>query len=317
MKGRCKICGREAFIKLHYPRMYLCREHFIEYFERKVQRTIDRYHLLKRDDWVLVAVSGGKDSAVTAWVLNRLGYNVECLHIDLGIGDYSKRSREYAERQCRELGLKLHVLDVRKLVGHGIGEVRTRRPVCSYCGLTKRYLMNKFAYDNGFDVIATGHNLDDEASFIFSSLMNWNVQYLAKQGPKLEGKGKMVGKVKPLYELTEREIALYAVASGIDYLVDECPHSRGAVTLRYKAVLNGMEEERPGTKLNFVKGYLRNRELFERKLEEMELRECRVCGMPSSGEVCSFCRFWGLEKPLDLRVRTRVEEGERGEKEIG
>ncbi len=309
MKRRCKICGREAFIKLHYPRMYLCKEHFIEYFERKVQRTIERYHLLRQGDRVLVAVSGGKDSAVTAHVLKKLGYNMECLHIDLGIGEYSRRSREYAERQCGRLGLKLHVLEVRKLVGHGIGEVRTRRPVCSYCGLTKRYLMNKFAYDNGFDVIVTGHNLDDEASFILSSLMNWNLQYLAKQGARLEGKEKMVGKAKPLYELTEREVTLYAVANGIDYLVDKCPHSKGAVTLRYKAILNEMEEKRPGTKLNFVKGYLRNRELFEKKLKEMELRECRVCSMPSSGEVCSFCRFWGLEKPVDIRGST--EEGEK------
>ncbi len=306
MKGKCRVCGRKAFIKLHYPRMYLCREHFIEYFERKVQRTIDRYHLLSREDRILVAVSGGKDSAVTAYVLKKLGYSVECLHIDLGIGEYSKRSREFAEKQCKSIGATLHIISVRELLGAGIGEVKTRRPVCSYCGLTKRYLMNKFAYDNGFDVIATGHNLDDEASFILSSLMNWNVQYLAKQGPKLEGRGKLIRKVKPLYELTEREIAMYAIARGIDYLIEECPHSKGAVTLRYKAILNEMEEKRPGTKVNFVKGYLKNRELFRERLEEIELRECRICGMPSSGDVCSFCRFWGLEKPLDLRIKERI-----------
>ncbi len=304
MSMRCRFCERPAFIKLHYPKMYLCEEHFIEYFERKVKRTIERYKLIKPGERILVVVSGGKDSAVTAFVLKKLGYDIECLHINLGIGEYSEKSEEYAERQCGALGVPLHIVRVRELLGKGIGEVRTRRPTCSYCGLTKRYIFNKFAYDNGFDAVATGHNLDDEASFIFANLMNWNTQYLAKQGPVTPSQfnGKLVKKVKPLYELTEREVVAYALANGIEYHIEECPHAVGAPTIEYKGILNDMEEKRPGTKINFVKGYLRKKVLFEAELQEKELRECEVCGMPSSGEVCSFCRFWRMEKALDFRV---------------
>ncbi len=304
MSMRCRFCERPAFIKLHYPKMYLCEEHFIEYFERKVKRTIERYKLIKPGERILVVVSGGKDSAVTAFVLKKLGYDIECLHINLGIGEYSEKSEEYAERQCGALGVPLHIVRVRELLGKGIGEVRTRRPTCSYCGLTKRYIFNKFAYDNGFDAVATGHNLDDEASFIFANLMNWNTQYLAKQGPVTPSQfnGKLVKKVKPLYELTEREVVAYALANGIEYHIEECPHAVGALTIEYKGILNDMEEKRPGTKINFVKGYLRKKVLFEAELQEKELRECEVCGMPSSGEVCSFCRFWRMEKALDFRV---------------
>ncbi|WP_457751896.1 tRNA-5-methyluridine(54) 2-sulfurtransferase [Thermococcus sp.] len=302
---RCKFCERKAFIKLHYPKMYLCEEHFKEYFERKVRRTIERYRMLRPDERVLVAISGGKDSAVTAYVLKKLGYNVECLHINLGIGEYSEKSEEMTRKQCEKLGVPLHIVRVRELLGKGIGEARTRRPTCSYCGLTKRYIFNKFAYDNGFDAIATGHNLDDEASFIFSNLMHWNTQYLAKQGPVTPSgfNGKLVKKIKPLYEVTEREVVAYALARGIEYHIEECPHSVGATTIEYKEILNEMEEKRPGTKINFVKGYLRKKKLFEAELQETELRECKICGMPSSGEVCSFCRFWGLEEPVNFRTK--------------
>ena len=303
MPMKCKFCERKAFIKLHYPRMYLCEKHFMEYFERKVKRTIERYKLLRPDERVLVVVSGGKDSAVTAYVLKKLGYRIECLHINLGIGEYSEKSEDYAVRQCKKLGVPLHIVRIKELLGKGIGEVRTRRPICSYCGLTKRYIFNKFAYDNGFDAVATGHNLDDEASFIFSSIMHWNTQYLAKQGPILPGEGKFVKKVKPLYELTEREVVAYALASGIEYHIEECPHARGATTLEYKEILNMMEEKRPGTKINFVKGYLRKKKLFKTELEEIKLGECRVCGMPAQGEKCSFCSFWDLEQALNFKIK--------------
>ncbi len=305
MPMKCKFCDKPAFIKLHYPKMYLCEEHFMEYFERKVKRTIERYRLLKPDERVLVVVSGGKDSAVTAHILKKFGYNIECLHINLGIDEYSKKSEGYAVRQCKKLGVPLYIVRVKELLGKGIGGVRTRRPACSYCGLTKRYIFNKFAYDNGFNVVATGHNLDDEASFIFNNLMNWNTQYLAKQGPVTPAgfNGKLVRRIKPLYEVTEREVVAYALANGIQYEMDECPHARGATTLEWKEILNQMEEKRPGTKINFVKGYLKKKGLFEVELCESELRECKICGMPSSGEVCSFCRFWGLEKPMDFRVK--------------
>ncbi|HDZ36669.1 MAG TPA: TIGR00269 family protein, partial [Thermococcus sp.] len=109
-----------------------------------------------------------------------------------------------------------------------------------------------------------------------------------------------------LYEVTEREVVAYALANDIEYIMDECPHAVGATTIEYKGILNEMEEKRPGTKINFIKGYLRKKHLFEAELQEAELRECKVCGMPSSGKACSFCRFWRREEPIDFRVRKDV-----------
>ncbi|AAL80397.1 alpha hydrolase [Pyrococcus furiosus DSM 3638] len=283
--------------------MYLCEEHFKEYFERKVARTIEKYKLASKDERILVAVSGGKDSAVTAYVLKKLGYKIECLHLNLGIGEYSEKSEIYAKKQCEFIGAPLNIIRVKELLGYGIGEVRTSRPTCSYCGLTKRYIMNKFAYDNGFDAVATGHNLDDEASFLMNNLLHWNTEYLAKGGPLLPGEGKFVKKIKPLYELTEREVVAYAIAVGLEYIVEECPYARGATTLDMKEVLNELEEKRPGTKFNFVRGFLRKKKLFEPEVKGKDLKECKICGMPASGEICSFCKFWKLGKPLTFKIK--------------
>ncbi len=297
---RCKICGDEAYVMMRTPKMALCRVHYREFVERKIERVIHRYKMLKEGDRLLVAVSGGKDALATAIALKNLGYEFECLHINLGIGEHSQLSEKVSREQCEKLGIKLHILNLRELVGAGIGEVRTRRAPCSYCGMTKRYLMNKFAVDNGFNVIATGHNLDDETAFMLGNLLHWNVNYLSRQGPMLSESDKMARRIKPLYELTNVDIENYVRLFDVPYVNERCPYSEGAKSILYGKVLNEIEDESPGTKLNFVKGFLKNRELFPS--EDIELKECRVCGMPSLGEVCSFCRFWNLNEPLNLKV---------------
>ncbi len=57
-------------------------------------------------------------------------------------------------------------------------------------------------------------------------------------------------RAKPLARFYERETAAYAIVSGIDYILDECPFSAGARSLRLKGVLNSMENGSPGTKLS-------------------------------------------------------------------
>ena len=298
---RCKFCGRESYIQLRSPKLAMCKEHYREYVERKVERTIHKNKMFSKDSKVLVAVSGGKDALAVAIALKNLGYEFECLHINLGIGEYSTHSEELVKEQCNSLGTSLHVLSLRELVGKGIGEVRTRRAPCSYCGMTKRYLMNKFAWDNGYDVIATGHNLDDESAFLLGNVLHWNTGYLSRQGPYLPPGKKMVARAKPLYELTNYEIEMYVALFNMPVMREKCPHAEGAKSILYARVLNEIEEIAPGTKLNFVKGYLKNKELF--KGEELELKECKVCGMPTLGDVCSFCRFWHIDSELELHLR--------------
>ena len=296
----CKICGKEATVYLNYPRMRLCKEHFIAYFERKIERTIKKYKMVSPEENILIAFSGGKDSAAVAHVFKKLGYSITGLHINLGKGEYSNKSEEYAKKQSKQIGLRLKVVDLRKILGKGVGEAKGSRPTCSVCGTTKRYILNRFAYEKGFDVVATGHNLDDETAFVFSNLLHWNTEYLAKQGPYLPGENKFVKKIKPLYETMEYEISEYVKNLGYTYITGKCPLSSGATILKYKKILDEMEQKGPGTKINFIKGFLKKKHLFEVEIQRSSPKECNICGMPSLGEKCAFCKIWHLEKPVKL-----------------
>ena len=94
---KCKICGKEATVYLNYPRMRLCKEHFIAYFERKIERTIKKYKMVSPEENILIAFSGGKDSAAVAHVFKKLGYSITGLHINLGIGGLISTLRYYPD----------------------------------------------------------------------------------------------------------------------------------------------------------------------------------------------------------------------------
>jgi uncharacterized protein (TIGR00269 family) len=301
---KCRKCGETAVINMRQHKLALCGDHFLEWVPEQTQRFIEKYRMFTRADKILVAVSGGKDSLSLWDILHRLGYQADGLYIGLGIDGgigYSDESRRLAEKFAAERGLALHVVEVESAYGATIPELavisnRGRDKPCSVCGLNKRYIMNRMAHDGGYTVLATGHNLDDEAAVLMLNTLNWSVGYLLRQAPVLPAsRPGLARKAKPLCRFYEREMAAYAIVRGIEYIYDECPYAVGSTTLYHKEVLNKMEEARPGAKLQFYLSFLHAREqgLFAATADEADLHACEKCGQPTTapGE-CSFCRLW-------------------------
>ena len=291
---KCRKCGGSAALELRRHNTAFCSPHFVEFFKKQVAEAIHKHRMFTRDEPVLVAVSGGKDSLALWDVLIEDGYRTAGLYLDLGIFDYSQESRARCEAFASARGQKLHVERVAEAVGAPIPEVQkvTRRPTCSACGLSKRYLMNRAALEHGYAVVATGHNLDDEAATLLGSVLHWQTEALPRQSPALASThAKLARRVKPLYRLSEFETAAYAFLRRIDYIVDECPFAKGATSLAHKELLNRLEEVSPGAKHNFLFGFLdKARAAFER-LEDVQLRECSACGQVTTGEICAFCKL--------------------------
>ncbi len=291
---KCRKCGGTAVLELRRHNAAFCAPDFIDFFRRQVGEAVRRHGMLTREEPALVAVSGGKDSLALWDVLLQDGYSTTGLYLDLGIFDYSKESRAKCEAFAAQRAAPLLVVSVEQDLGAAIPEVQaaTRRPTCSACGLSKRYLMNKAALEHGFAVVATGHNLDDEAATLFGSILHWQTEPLARQSPALPSTHpKLVRRVKPLYRLSERETAAYAFLRRIDYIVEECPFAKGATSLMHKEILNRLEDVSPGAKHNFLFGFLeKGRPAFERAAN-VTLNECVRCGQVTTGTLCGFCKL--------------------------
>jgi tRNA-5-methyluridine54 2-sulfurtransferase len=305
--AKCHACRQPAIIEIPRHHAAYCATDFVDHIRTQVRAAISKHRMLSYDDRILVAVSGGKDSLALWDVLLDMGYRADGLYLGLGIGGYSDRSgqavRDFAERR----GATLHQRELEEGYGFDIPLATTdrTRSACGVCGLSKRYVFNQVAREGGYDVMATGHNLDDEAATLLGNVLRWQTPFLSRQSVALPTTDTMARKVKPLYRLSEREMAAYCVIQGIEYVVEECPMVGGNTVLRYKDALNELERTSPGTKASFLFGFLDGVQADhfpEEGADGVEVVPCSRCDAPTTpsrgraaGEapVCAFCRTRG------------------------
>lgn len=301
---RCRKCSDRAVINMRQHKLALCKPHFMEWFINQTQRSIERYKMFTPAQKILVAVSGGKDSLALWDVLNQLGYQTGGLYINLGIhgeDDYSNESQRLTQQFAEQHNLTLHIHNVEQETGSSIPELshfakRGKGKPCAICGLVKRHTINEVANQYNYDVIVTGHNLDDEVAVLLGNTLNWEIDFLRRQGPVLKAKQGLQPKAKPFCRLYERETAAYTLLSGIEYIEEECPFSGGSTTLQQKEILNQLENIRPGAKLAFYVKFINSKKDLFRDMDDNgdtndQLFVCPSCGQStqSDGE-CSYCR---------------------------
>src|SRR4030095_12278335 len=147
---KCRKCGDAAALELRRHNAAFCSPHFLEFFQKQVREAIRHHRMFAPDTTILVAVSGGQDSLALWGVLRAEGDETAGLYLDLGISEYSVESKAKCAAFAAARGQKLIVERVVDAVGAPIPEVQkvTRRPTCSACGLSKRYLMNRAALEH-------------------------------------------------------------------------------------------------------------------------------------------------------------------------
>ncbi len=299
---KCRKCRETAVINMAQHKLALCREHYLEWFIQQTERAIHKYAMFPKQARLLAAVSGGKDSLALWDVLSKLGYAVDGLYIHLGIPDnsYSDESCRKAVQFAEQHGLNLTVVNLKEQYGSSVIELAGRsrrgqsRP-CAACGLVKRYIMNRTGLDGGYDVLVTGHNLDDEAAVLLGNTLHWSKELLPRQSPVLVGMDGFIRKAKPICRFYERETAAYTLLEGIDYVDEECPYALGGTSYLYKDLLNRLEDEQPGSKLSFYQNFLNSRAGGFFNVDAVdrpaELKKCIHCGQPTFTETCAFCRL--------------------------
>lgn len=293
----CSFCKNESVVYLRYNGTHLCDRHFIKYFQKRVNLEFRNELRIKGPVRLGVALSGGKDSSVALFETNRIfgkrnDVTIVAITVDEGIESYRPKTIESASSLTKDLGVNLDVLKVEDTFGTTMDSVSEggKLAPCSYCGVFRRKLINTGGLDLGVDYIVTGLNLDDTAQSILMNFVRGDIERLQRMGPHGSSKEGLVPRLQPLRRIPEKEVMLYAILQKIPFSHDICPYAERAIRNEFRDSIDRWEERSPGTKyaivnsLDKVKPYLPGE-------REVSVGKCKICGSPTSGEICQSCSF--------------------------
>lgn len=297
MVKSCSKCKKPAMTFIRYNGSHLCKDHFIEYFERRVKRDIKKQGAVEKNSVLGVGVSGGKDSSVALHVIHdvfskRPDVTIYGITVDEGIKGYRDATIKFAKRNCKEIGVEHHVVSFKEVVGITLDEIAAKKDElgeCSYCGVFRRLCLNKKGNELGATKLVTGHNLDDMAQSILMNFVNGDMKKLARLGPHRRVQPGLIPRMLPLRTIPEKENVLYALVKNIDFDDAECPYSLRALRGEFRDIIDGLECKHPGTRHSILNSYDSIIGLLTEKFPPTELNKCSKCGEPTSQKLCKAC----------------------------
>jgi uncharacterized protein (TIGR00269 family) len=302
-----------------YSGSHLCDDHLVESVDRRVRRRIRKDDLVPKaatpDDPVtwLIGLSGGKDSVVLTTILHETfaedpRIELVALSIHEGIEGYRDASLDACEELTADLGIRHEVVTYDDEFDLRMDDVAREDPEnmapCAYCGVFRRDVLSRYADRFDADLMLTGHNLDDEAQTALMNFLEGDVSQIAKHfdaslGPLSERPdpeaAAFVPRAKPLRDVPEKEVALYAHLRDLPAHITECPHASEAYRGEIQELLLDLEDRHPGTRHSIISGYeelagiVSERYRDEGDGDESDVHECVECGAPTTREKCRKC----------------------------
>lgn len=275
--------------------MHLCAKHFTEYFERKVKYAIKKFNMIESGDRIAIALSGGKDSVTLTYVLNKLlskrrDVELFAITIDEGIEGYRPPTVKIARKITSELGIEHVVVSFKENFGMTLDEmvkIGEKKP-CTYCGVFRKYLLNKTARGMGATKLATGHNLDDEVQTILLNFLQADIERLARLIPQRVQEG-LVMRIKPFREVYERDVVVYGLIHNLPMDMNECPYSHFPVRAMVRDFIYEFENKYPGRKYSIMRSFEALIPCLKQMYPQIKLNRCERCGEPTSKRVCQAC----------------------------
>jgi len=292
---KCNKCENQAVYTRKYSGTSLCSNCFSNSILRKTAKTISKYNMIKNNDVVCVAVSGGKDSLVLLHILNNMSkshnFTIKVITIDEGIPGYRDEALKIVEAFCSKINVRHKIYSYKELFDLTLDESLQIREdektsSCAICGTFRRRAIDYAAKDVGADVIVTAHNLDDGLQTFLINALSGDTNKIGWMSP--ESTSTTIRKVKPFCEIYESEIVFFAFTNNIPFQTEPCPHMNEGIRTEIREFLNALEKQHSGIKNNLYKSSLKIAHAMK-EVDKKQRKICARCGNECTGKICSVC----------------------------
>ncbi len=204
--------------------------------------------MLSHGDRVLIAVSGGVDSLVSAWVLQQwrrkapISYELLAVHVanplvtDQAVTDAAIAS---IARQVTGWGVAFFAVP-----GWALSETAANR--CFQCARNRRSQLFELARQHGYTTVAFGHHKDDLVeTLLLNALYSGNLSTML---PRQDLFGGNLRLIRVLAYLEKREVRMLAELAGIEPVADRCPLQGDTRRATVRKLLQQIGDVIPGAK---------------------------------------------------------------------
>lgn len=214
-------------------------DEFCKKIIKKTGKAINQYNLIKADDSVLVALSGGKDSLTLLETITLrlkhlpIKYDVAAMHITVENIPY-EIDNDYMSDFCKSLGVPYY----KKSINVDISSIKDGSP-CFLCSWYRRKELFKAMKEFKCNKLALGHHLDDA---IETLIMNMIFEgSFSTMPPKVSMFDNEFDIIRPLFLIDEKDIDKYASIRGFKRERKTCPYKNKSTRNTIKSIVREFE----------------------------------------------------------------------------
>ncbi len=218
---------------------------------KKTGKIIYDYELLKPNDKVLVALSGGKDSLILLESLaerkKSLPFNIELIAVHIHIDNIGYQTNlKFLTEFCNSINVPFHVdhfdIDLEK---------DKKKSTCFICSWNRRKRIFELTKELNCNKLAFGHHMDDALETLFMNMMyHGSISSLPQKFFMFEGRVEVI---RPLLNITEEELVKFAEIRDYPKDLKSCPHEDKTKRKKTREIIELMQGSYNRSKLNIFR----------------------------------------------------------------